>query len=60
MEALPLPAFTYDESLSNAVRRNRTDRVFTANEAPPELEIFLHHEMAQTPCFPRYLFFYCI
>ncbi|MCG8413857.1 MAG: TauD/TfdA family dioxygenase [Pseudomonadales bacterium] len=54
-----LPAFTYEESLSNAVRMNRTDRVFTANEAPPEIEIFLHHEMAQTPLYPSKLFFFC-
>ena len=59
IEALGLQPFTYAESLSNAVRKNRTPRVFTANEAPPELEIFLHHEMAQTPLYPRYLFFYC-
>ena len=59
IEALDLKPFTYAESLSNAVRKNRSPRVFTANEAPPELEIFLHHEMAQTPLFPRYLFFYC-
>ena len=44
-----LPNFAYDESLSNAVRHNRTPRVFTANEAPQDVEIFLHHEMAQTP-----------
>ena len=54
-----LPAFTYEESLSNAVRRNRTDKVFTANEAPAEIEIFLHHEMAQTPRYPGKLFFFC-
>lgn len=51
--------FAYRESLSNAVRRNRTPRVFTANEAPAEIEIFLHHEMAQTPRFPSHLFFFC-
>ncbi|NIP97338.1 MAG: SyrP protein, partial [Akkermansiaceae bacterium] len=51
--------FTYRESLSNAVRLNRTERVFTANEAPPEVTIFLHHEMAQTPIFPSKLFFFC-
>ena len=51
------PNFTYAESLSNAVRRNRTERVFTANEAPPEVSIFLHHEMAQTPIYPSRLFF---
>ncbi len=53
------PNFPYDESLSNAVRHNRTPRVFTANEAPQDVEIFLHHEMAQTPCFPNHLFFFC-
>lgn len=50
--------FPYDESLSNAVRRNRTSRIFTANEAPRDVEIFLHHEMAQTPRFPSHLFFF--
>jgi len=54
-----LPNFPYDESLSNAVRHNRTPRVFTANEAPRGVEIFLHHEMAQTPYFPSHLFFFC-
>ena len=54
-----LSNFPYDESLSNAVRHNRTPRVFTANEAPQDVEIFLHHEMAQTPYFPSHLFFYC-
>lgn len=54
-----LPAFTYEESLSNAVRMNRTELVFTANEAPPNIEIFLHHEMAQTPLYPSKLFFFC-
>ena len=54
-----LDSFTYQESLSNAVRVNRTELVFTANEAPPEVSIFLHHEMAQTPLFPSMLFFCC-
>ncbi len=54
-----LPTFTYEESLSNALRKNRTDLVFTANEAAPEIEIFLHHEMAQTPIYPSKLFFFC-
>ncbi|MEM1195650.1 MAG: TauD/TfdA family dioxygenase [Pseudomonadota bacterium] len=53
------PGFTYEDSLSNAVRTNITPRVFTANEAPPSTEIFLHHEMAQTPIYPSKLFFYC-
>lgn len=52
--------FTYEESLSNAVRINKTPRVFTANEAPPEMEIFLHHEMAQTPIYPEKIFFCCL
>lgn len=51
--------FPYSESLSNAVRVNITPRVFTANEAPPETSIYLHHEMAQTPIYPSTLFFYC-
>lgn len=57
--AFDLPNFPYEESLSNAVRVNRTPRVFTANEAPPEISILLHHEMAQTPIFPSRLFFFC-
>lgn len=59
IQAFDLPGFTYAESLSNAVRRNRTERVFTANEAPPDVAIYLHHEMAQTPRFPSALFFFC-
>ena len=51
--------FPYEESLSNAVRVNRTPRVFTANEAPPSVSIFLHHEMAQTPVYPSSLLFFC-
>lgn len=57
--AFGLENFPYDESLSNAVRVNRTPRVFTANEAPPTVTIFLHHEMAQTPVYPSRLFFFC-
>mgnify|MGYP005988551763 CR=1 FL=1 len=57
--AMPGQNFAYAESLSNAVRVNVTERVFTANEAPPETEIFLHHEMAQTPIYPSRLAFYC-
>lgn len=51
--------FAYKESLSNAVRVNRTERVFTANEAPPSVTIYLHHEMAQTPVYPSRLLFFC-
>jgi alpha-ketoglutarate-dependent taurine dioxygenase len=54
-----LKNFTYTDSLSNAVRRNRTERVFTANEAPANIAIYLHHEMAQTPVYPSALFFFC-
>lgn len=57
--AFDLPNFPYEDSLSNAVRVNRTPRVFTANEAPPTVTIFLHHEMAQTPVHPSKLFFFC-
>lgn len=57
--AFGLPNFPYYESLSNAVRVNRTPRVFTANEAPPSVSIYLHHEMAQTPIYPSHLFFFC-
>jgi len=57
--ALDLPLFTYEESLSNAVRITVTERVFTANEAPASVSIYMHHEMAQTPVFPSKLFFFC-
>jgi hypothetical protein len=54
--AFDLPNFPYEESLSNAVRVVKTPRVFTANEAPATVTIFLRHEMAQTPIYPRELF----
>ena len=57
--AFEWPNFPYEQSLSNAVRINYTPRVFSANEAPAEVTIYLHHEMAQTPVFPGKLFFYC-
>ena len=57
--AFDLPNFAYEDSLSNAVRVIKTPRVFTANEAPPSVTIFLHHEMAQTPLYPAKLFFFC-
>jgi alpha-ketoglutarate-dependent taurine dioxygenase len=57
--AFAYPNFTYKESLSNAVRINFTKRVFTANEAPKDVEIYLHHEMAQTPISPSKVFFFC-
>lgn len=57
--AFDLPNFPYSKSLSNAVRVNWTERVFSANEAPANVTIYLHHEMAQTPMFPAQLFFFC-
>lgn len=50
--AFGYPNFAYKDSLSNAVRTNFTERVFSANEAPGDVTIFLHHEMAQTPIAP--------
>lgn len=57
--AFDLPNFPYKKSLSNAVRVNRTERVFSANEAPPNVQIFFHHEMAQTPIYPARIAFFC-
>ena len=59
VQSLGLENFPYKRSLSNAVRINRTERVFSANEAPPDVRIFFHHEMAQTPLFPRWIMFSC-
>ena len=59
VRALKVPNFRYCDSLSNAVRMNRSERVFTANEAPSDVTIYLHHEMAQTPVYPSSLFFFC-
>jgi hypothetical protein len=57
--AFGLTNFPYIESLSNAVRVNYTDRIFSANEAPADVTIYFHHEMAQTPTYPAKLFFFC-
>ncbi len=57
--AFAIENFPYQRSLSNAVRVNFTERVFSANEAPPTVKILLHHEMAQTPLFPATLLFFC-
>jgi alpha-ketoglutarate-dependent taurine dioxygenase len=46
----------------NAVRREvpgTDNRVFTANESPPEKPIPFHHELAQTPDYPRAILFFC-
>ncbi|MEE2755458.1 MAG: TauD/TfdA family dioxygenase [Myxococcota bacterium] len=34
-------------------------RILTANESPPDQPIPFHHEMAQVPKPPAYIFFYC-
>jgi alpha-ketoglutarate-dependent taurine dioxygenase len=57
--ALGIENFPYKRSLSNAVRVNFTERVFSANEAPAAVKIFLHHEMAQTPLYPSTILFFC-
>ena len=63
--AFGLPNFTYEDSLSNAVRKVYTrrrvlrERGGSPTRAPPETTIFLHHEMAQTPVYPSKLFFFC-
>jgi hypothetical protein len=57
--AFGYPNFTYKESLSNAVRINFTEYVFTANEAPKDIEIYLHNEMAQTPIYPSRISLFC-
>ncbi|MEM8942551.1 MAG: TauD/TfdA family dioxygenase [Pseudomonadota bacterium] len=57
--AFGFDSFTYKESLSNAVRINHTPIVFTANEAPKDVEIFLHSEMAQTPIYPSVISLFC-
>ena len=59
VRAFNYPNFSYADSLSNAYRINFTPRVFSANEAPSDITIFLHHEMAQTPIYPSKLFFFC-
>jgi hypothetical protein len=57
--AFNYPNFTYKESLSNAVRINHTEFVFTANEGPRDVEINLHNEMAQTPVYPSHISLFC-
>ncbi len=59
IQALSIQNFEYRNSLSNAVRVIRTQRVFSANQAPPDVQIFFHHEMAQTPVYPKRIMFFC-
>lgn len=42
-----------------APRKEVTSRVLTSNESPPSEPIPFHHEMAQVPKPPSYIFFYC-
>ena len=42
-----------------APRKEVTSRVLTSNESPPSEPIPFHHEMAQVPNPPSYIFFYC-
>jgi hypothetical protein len=58
--AFDLTNYPYKESLSNAVRVNWTEHIFSANEAPADITIYFHHEMAQTPIFPAKLFSFCL
>jgi len=60
VEALGYPNFAYQGAGGNAVRKNVVgDRVFTANESPPDRVIPFHHELAQTPVFPHRVLFFC-
>lgn len=57
-DGLSLPNFPYVGG--NAVRTAIVgDRVFTANESPPDRLIPFHHELAQTENSPRRILFYC-
>eukprot|EP00249_Psilotum_nudum_P011201 c23023_g1_i1 orf=82-1077(+) len=47
------------EYVGLAPRTHVWKRVYTANEAPPEAEIFFHHEMSRMGIFPSRLFFFC-
>jgi len=42
-----------------APRTNVCGNVFTTNESPPKSPITFHHELAQVPTWPNYLFFFC-
>ena len=59
-DALGYPNFAYQGAGGNAVRKNVVgDRVFTANESPPEKVIPFHCELAQCPEFPHRVLFFC-
>ena len=48
-----------DMACSAGPRFNVGLNVHTANEAPPDKQIPVHHEMAQCENFPSYVLFYC-
>ncbi|KAM1004882.1 hypothetical protein FF1_004956 [Malus domestica] len=54
-------AFGYEENpyVGTAPRTKIVGRVFTANEAPPDVKIPFHHEMALYPEYPSKLLFFC-
>ena len=55
VRAMPGENFAYAESLSNAVRFNMTEAGVHRQRGSARTEIFLHHEMAQTPIYPSRL-----
>ncbi len=57
--AFGLPNFAYEDSLSNAVRINKTPRVFTANEAPPDVTILFSSRNGANTDLSQQLFFFC-
>eukprot|EP00253_Pinus_taeda_P017669 PITA_17669 len=54
-------AFGWEEKSyeGSALRNNIVGRVWTANEAPLDQDIFFHHEMALMKEFPSKIFFFC-
>mmetsp|Transcript_4715 Transcript_4715/g.9523 ORF Transcript_4715/g.9523 Transcript_4715/m.9523 type:complete len:330 (-) Transcript_4715:2151-3140(-) len=58
VEAMGVENFPYVGG--NAVRTKVVgERIFTANESPPDRIIPFHHELAQTPSYPSKLLFFC-
>ncbi|KAL4183956.1 hypothetical protein AMTRI_Chr11g100910 [Amborella trichopoda] len=56
-------AFGWEEMVyeaGGAVRSKVADRVYTANESPPEKLIDFHHEMSYSKIFPSKIFFFCM
>eukprot|EP00980_Cylindrotheca_fusiformis_P002093 scaffold470_cov98-Cylindrotheca_fusiformis.AAC.5 len=50
---------SYDKSMSFAVRHKLSNRICTTNEGKSGGLVF-HHEQAQTPLWPSYVFFCCL